>query len=226
VIVGRIGDDPSDNSTTRGKSMFKSLGSMTDALLAKLIRSGGVDFRRHAPRFRFDCVHIHHGEVIDEFYAENLVTIEGGKDLLTQYFKGSAYTAANYLGLISGASYTSGPTSADTAANLSGVGNSWAECSATYAPNYSTPSGTNRGALSGNWGTPTTADPVVLARTGTVDFTFSGTGTVKGAFIAGGATRLSTTAPLYSAALFSGDKTISSVGDQLLVTVSVSIDVG
>lgn len=200
-------------------------GKAVTKFMAALRRGSGIDFRKRPPRFRFDCTHVRGGSIIDVFSAENLVTKEGGVHLANSYFKGSGFTSAHYLGLISSASYASTPDVDDVAANLSGTGNGWAECSASYAPNYSTPSSTNRGTLTGGWGTPSSADPVVLAQSATIDFTFSEGGTVKGAFIAGGATRLSTTGPLYSAALFSGDKTVST-SDQLLVSVSVSFDVG
>lgn len=194
------------------------LGAKFDAVL---VRAATLGARHAVPRFRYDVVHLRAGREIDAFFAENVVTTEGATDLVNKYFKGSAYTAGWYLGLISGASYTTPPAIGNTAANLSGTGNGWAECSASYAPNYSTPTGTNRGAVT--FGSPSGTDPVTLASSATIDFTFSEGGTVKGAFLAVGATRLLTTAPLYSAALFSGDKTVVA-SDQLKVTVSLTVD--
>jgi len=190
---------------------------------AAMVGRGLTEMVARAAHFSYRFEYMRNGVLLDVWTAENLVTTEGGIDLLNKYFKGSGYTAAWYLGLISGASYTSGPAITDTAANLSGVGNSWAECSATYAPNYTTPASTNRAALT--FGTPTGTDPVSLSPSAAVNFVFGGAGTVKGAFIAAGSTRLSTTAPLYSAALFTGgDKTISQAGDELNVTVTAKFD--
>jgi len=165
--------------------------------------------------------HLRDGAKIDEWSAENVVTTEGASSLLDVYFDGATQITAWYLGLISSVSYSVAPDIADTAANLSAAGNGWAECSASYAPNYDTPASTNRAQIT--FGEPTGTDPVSLSSSATVDITFSETGTVKGAFIAAGSTRLSTTAPLYSAALFSGDKTVAD-NDQLKVTVTVSVD--
>lgn len=196
-------------------------GKLGMSVEAGVTRNGEGAVRFGRPKFRYDFEHYRDGVKIDEWSAENVVTTEGATDLVNKYFKGSGYTAAWYLGLVSGTSYTSGPAITDTAANLSGTGNSWTECSATYAPDYDTPAGTSRAAIT--FGTPTGTDPVQLASSGTVDITFSGSGTVKGAFIAAGTTRLATTAPLYSAALFTGDKTVAD-NDQLKVTVTVSVD--
>lgn len=195
----------------------------SDFFGASLISVADAGPRIVVPKFTYDFVHISGGEIIDEWSVENVVTTEGAKDLLDKYFAGSAYTAAWYLGLIAGASYSTPPAITNVAANLSGVGNGWGECSATYAPNYSTPTGTNRGAITFSAASGT--DPVSKASSATVDITFSATGTVKGAFIAAGSTRLATTAPLYSVALFGADKTIGTVGDQLKVTVTVSLDI-
>jgi hypothetical protein len=194
------------------------LGMALDAGLTRSAETGVVFGR---PKFKYDFQHFRGGALIDEWSVENVVTTEGATDLVNKYFKGSGYTAAWYLGLISGTSYTSGPAITDTATNLSGTGNSWTECSATYAPDYDTPAGTNRAQIT--FGSPSGTDPVSLASASTVDITFSGSGTVKGAFIAAGTTRLATTAPLYSAALFTGDKTVAD-NDQLKVTVTVSVD--
>lgn len=188
---------------------------------ASVIRGDGMNVTARAAHFRYDCKHIRDGVVIDEFSAENIVTTAGATDLLNKYFKGSGYTAAWYLGLISSASYSTPPAITNTAANLSGTGNGWTECSATYAPDYDTPAGTSRASIT--FGSPSGTDPVSLATASAINIIFSNSGTCKGAFIAAGTTRLSTTAPLYSAALFTGDKTVID-NDQLNVTVTCTFD--
>ena len=193
--------------------------NMSALATAVLNAAGGARFG--PPRFRYDCELFRGGVKVDEWSAENVVTTEGGTDLVNKYFKGSGYTAAWYLGLISSVSYASTPDIADVAANLGGTTNGWAECSASYAPNYDTPAGTNRAAIT--FGSPSGTDPVQLSSASTIDITFSENGTVKGAFIAAGTTRLSTTAPLYSAALFAADKTVAD-NDQLRITVTCTVD--
>jgi hypothetical protein len=198
-------------------------GKMSDSFGASLVAAADLGPRIVVPKFTYDFVHISGGEIIDEWSVQNVVTTEGAKHLLDVYFGATAKLTTWYLGLIAGASYSTPPAITNTAANLSGVGNGWGECSATYAPNYSTPTGTTRGAIS--FAAASGTDPVSKASSATVDITFSATGTVKGAFIAGGTDRLTTTTPLYSVALFGADKTIGTIGDQLKVTVTVSLDI-
>jgi len=196
-------------------------GKLGFSAAAQLVAGATLPFKAAIPKFKYHFEHIRDGQTIDEWDCENIVTTEGASSLLDVYFDAAAQITAWYLGLISSASYSTPPAIGNTAANLSAAGNGWAECSASYAPDYDTPTGTNRGAIT--FGEPTGTDPVSLASSSTVDITFSESGTVKGAFIAAGTTRLATTAPLYSAALFSGDKTVVD-NDQLKVTVTVSAD--
>jgi hypothetical protein len=197
-------------------------GKAGDQFGTSLVRGGEIPVSIAVPKFKYDFQHIRDGQVIDEWSAENIVTTEGAKHLLDVYFGATAKITTWYLGLISSASYSTTPDITDTAANLSGVGNGWGECSATYAPDYDTPAGTARASIT--FAAATGTDPVTKTSSATVDITFSNTGTVKGAFIAAGTTRLSTTTPLYSAALFSGDKAVVD-NDQLKVTVTVSLDI-
>ncbi len=200
---------------------MKDNGKIGMTAEARAVRGAGSGAFSAVPRFRYEFVHLRGGLEIDRWSAENIVTTEGAYSLLDVYFDAATQITSWYLGLISSASYTTPPAIGNTAASLSAAGNGWAECSATYAPNYDTPAGTDRAQIS--FAEPTGTDPVSLSSSATVDITFSNTGTVKGAFIAAGATRLSTTAPLYSAALFSGDKAVVD-NDQLKVTVTVSLD--
>lgn len=199
-----------------------SKGKAGDKFDASLVRGGDHAMRLAVPKFTYACQHVRDGKVIDEWEVENIVTTEGAKDMLDKYFAGSAYTAAWYLGLISSASYSTTPDITDVAANLGGTSNGWAECSASYAPNYDTPAGTARAQI--NFSAATGTDPVSKASSATVDITFMATGTVKGAFIASNGTRLNATGVLYSAALFSGDKSVVD-NDVLKVTVTVSLDI-
>jgi hypothetical protein len=192
-----------------------------DSVSAVAIRNGESRAPHFVPKFRYDCELVRDGQVIDAWSAENVVTTEGAASLLDVYFDGATQITTWYLGLISSASYVSTPDITDVAANLNGATNGWAECSASYAPDYDTPGGTARGTIT--FGEPSGTDLVSLVSSSAINFIFSGTGTVKGSFVASNGTRLNNTGVLYSAALFSGDKAVVD-NDQLNVTVTVSLD--
>jgi hypothetical protein len=134
--------------------------------------------------------------------AKNLVTTAGGNDLLTQYFKGSAYTAAWYLGLISTTGFTAF-AAGDTSASHSG----WAE-SVAY-------SNSTRVTLAFG-----TAASKSLAASGAV-FNINATDTIHGAFTITSNTKSGTTGVLYSAGAFTADRAVLS-GDTLTVTPTLS----
>lgn len=140
--------------------------------------------------------------------VKNTVMTAGKNDLLDKYFAGSSYTAAWYLGLISSVSYTA-ISAADTASSHSG----WTEAGPTNAPDYS--SGT-RPAIS--W---SAASGGSKATSAAVSFTFSETGTVKGAFVISNSTKDGTTGVLYSASLLSGDRAVNA-SDVLNISVTMS----
>jgi len=139
----------------------------------------------------------------------NLVVNVGLKDMNAKYFSGSAYTAAWYVGLITGP----GPATiaaADTLASHAG----WTE--------YSDYTG-NRQAVT--FGTATTADPSVIDNSGAPNafiITAPG-GTVAGAFLCTVAT--GTVGTLFSASDFQspGDRAVVA-GDTLNVTYTFSLD--
>lgn len=144
----------------------------------------------------------------DEF--DNLVTTLGKNLLLDTTLAGSGYTVVGpYMGLISPVSY-SAVAAADTMASHAG----WTEAGGTNAPTYTTRKTIAWSAASGG----------VKASSSIPAFTFTGAGTVKGAFIvtgSGATTTVDNTAgTLYSAGLFSGgDKTVAA-SDTLTVTYS------
>jgi hypothetical protein len=132
----------------------------------------------------------------------NLVTTVGGNDLLTQYLKGSAYTAAWYLGLVSNTGFTAF-AAGDTSASHGG----WTE-SVAY-------SNANRVTLAFG-----TASAKALAASGAV-FNINATDTIHGAFVIANNTKSGTTGILYSAGAFASDRAVLS-GDTLTVTPTLS----
>ena len=148
----------------------------------------------------------------DSFH--NLVVNEGLQDMNSKYFKGSGYTAAWYLGLVtgpgSGTTYAAGNTLATHAG--------WTENTA-----YTTTGGAGvRAAVT--FGTATTADPSVIANTASPSvFTMtSNAQTIAGAFLA--SVSSGTSGILFSAGDFTGGDKVVDSGDSLSVTYSFSLD--
>ena len=148
----------------------------------------------------------------DSFH--NLVVNEGLQDMNSKYFKGSGYTAAWYLGLVtgpgSGTTYAAGNTLATHAG--------WTENTA-----YTTTGGAGvRAAVT--FGTATTADPSVIANTASPSvFTMtSNAQTIAGAFLASSSS--GTSGVLFSAGDFTGGDKVVDSGDSLSVTYSFSLD--
>jgi len=142
--------------------------------------------------------------------SPNLVVNVGLKDMNAKYFSGSSYTAAWYLGLITGPGSGTTIAAADTLASHAG----WTE--------YTDYTG-NRKAVT--FGTATTADPSVIdnsASPSAFAITSPG-GTIAGAFLCTVAT--GTVGVLFSASDFQspGDRAVVN-GDTLNVTYTFSLD--
>jgi hypothetical protein len=147
----------------------------------------------------------------EEFH--NLVVNEGLQDMSSKYFKGSGYTAAWYLGLVSGAT---SPTYAagNTLASHSG----WTELVPGTA--YTG----NRIAVVFNAASPTLADPSVTTNS-TAPSVFPmlvNSTVVAGAFLTTAAT--GTSGILFSVGSFTGGNKSVDAGDTLNVTYTFSLD--
>jgi hypothetical protein len=189
--------------------MFNDKVHSTDTVAAGLVagtqttsgaKGGGV--------FHFQCVD-KDGNVKWEETTHNLVVNQGLQDMNTQYFKGSSYTAAFYLGLITGPGSGTTYAAGDTLASHSG----WTEFT-----NYS---GARK---SVSFGTASTADPSVISTSSAVSFSISSSGgTVAGAFLC--TVSSGTSGVLFSEADFQspGDRVVVS-GDTLNVTYTFSLD--
>ncbi len=143
----------------------------------------------------------------EEFH--NLVVNTGLQYLNTQFFKGAAYTAAWYLGLVTGPGSGTTYAAGDTLASHAG----WTEFT-----NYT---GTRKAMT---FGTATTADPSVIDNSGLPSqFVISGGGgTVAGAFVS--TVTSGTSGTLFSEGDFTGgDKTVAA-GDTVNVTYTFNAD--
>jgi hypothetical protein len=186
-----------DSATT--SDAFGSFVSVASGVSA-YTKAGGV---YHVQCFDKD------GNLKWEDKAHNLVVNEGLKDMNDKYFSGAAYTAAWYLGLVTGPGSGTTFAAADTLASHAG----WTEFT-----NYSG----NRGAVT--FGAATLADPSVITNPSPVQFTITGAGgTVAGAFLA--SVSSGTSGILFSESDFQspGDRAVVS-GDVLNVTYQFSLD--
>lgn len=177
---------------------MKSLLRLAHAAAASLAAVCGFAEPVSAPRFTYDFTcQRPDGSVRWRESISNLVTTEGKNDILDKYFKGSAYTAAWFLGLCGAGTKAAG----DTLASHAG----WTE---------STPYSGNRPAIT--FGTTSAGSNTATA----VSYSVNATATVAGAFVA--SVNTGSSGKLYSAADFSGSRSVVS-GDTLTVTITVSV---
>lgn len=136
----------------------------------------------------------------------NLVMNEGVQDMNTQYFKGAVYTAAFYLGLVTGPGSGTTFTATDTLAS-----HAWTE-NVAY-------SGSRKAAV---FGSATNASPSVISNSASpASFTMTGTATIAGAFLCTVAS--GTSGVLFSAGDFTGGDKFVDGGDTLNVTYTFSL---
>jgi hypothetical protein len=170
----------------------------------------------------FKVEHWRNGNRIDERHFDNGITNEGKNFLLNVMFHGTSPDATWYLGLIDNSGY-SALAATDTYANIDQAGNGWDEF-ASYTDTANAGSSSTRP----EW-TEGAASSQTITNSSVVVFDITGSGTVKGIFVVGGAnaqTKSNHTAAasniLWSTALFSGGDSAVLNGDQLKVTYSVS----
>lgn len=133
----------------------------------------------------------------------NTVVNVGLDDVLTQYFKGAAYTAAHFVGLTDG---TPNPLAGDTMSSHA----NWVEVVA-----YSE---ATREALT----LGTVASQGVDNSATKASFSINGTATVGGAFVSTNNTKSGTTGTLYGVAAFTGGDRSVANGDTVNVTVTLT----
>lgn len=139
----------------------------------------------------------------------NLVVNQGLQDMNTKYFKGVSYSAAWYLGLVTGPGAGNTYAAANTLASHAG----WVENTAYTG---------NRPAVS--FGTATTADPSVISNAAApVAFSItSNAQTIAGALLC--SVDSGTSGVLFSVGNFTGGDKFVDSGDTLNVTYTFSLD--
>lgn len=133
--------------------------------------------------------------------VDNLTVNVGLDDILTQYWKGSTYTAAHYVGLKGAGTVAAG----DTMASHAG----WSEITA-----YS--EGTREALTLGSVSSQSVDNSASKA-----SFSINDTATVAGAFVTTNSTKGGTTGTLVGAADFAASKSVTS-GDTLNVTATLT----
>ena len=192
--------------------MFNENAKAQDVVAAQVARQSGFsDGAKAGGVYTIQC-HDKDGNLKWEASDHNLVVNVGLQDMNTKYFSGSSYTAAWYLGLITGPGSGTTYSASDTMSSHAG----WTEDT-----NYSQ---ATRPACS--FGTASTADPSVITNSGSpATFSINGTTTIAGAFLTSNNTKGGTTGTLFSASDFQspGDRSVVS-GDTLTVTYTFSLD--
>ena len=183
--------------STMGETVQAGVGKTT--MNKDHVKLGGV--------FKVECFDAD-GNLKWEDQFHNLVVNEGLQDLNDKYFKGVTYSAAWYLGLVTGPGSGTTYAASDTLASKA-----WTE--------FTDYTG-NRKAVT--FGTPTLADPSVISNSGSPSsFVISGGGgTVAGAFLASVDT--GTSGILFSEGDFTGGDKIVASGDTINVTYTFNAD--
>lgn len=159
-----------------------------------------------APRFHYDieCIGAD-GQVKWRESIDNLVLTAGKNDLLTNYFKGSSYTAAFFVGLVDNASF-SAIVAGDTAASHAG----WLD--AVPYSNSTRPALTLGTASAGS----------IDNSASKASFTINATATLNGAFCITNSTKSGTTGVLYSASSFGSTRSVIN-GDTVNVQITLTV---
>lgn len=191
--------------------MLINKAKSVDAVGANVQKGNGTrDGLKGGGIFTVRC-HDKDGNLKWEQKSKNLVVNVGLAYMNTEFFTGSGYTAAWYVGIYGPAS-SNNPSSSDTMASHAG----WTEVT-TYS-NATRPAAT--------FGAATTADPSVIANSAAVaQFLINDSANVGGAFLTTGDLPGGTSGVLFSASDFAapGDRVVQN-GDVLSVTYTFSLD--
>jgi len=186
----------------------------TSAADASVVRGAGLMEKAEAHgRFIVRCFD-KAGLLKWEDTADNVVTTVGKNLALDTYLAGSGYTVTGpFMGLISSVSFTA-VAAADTMASHGG----WTEAGVTNAPTYTAPRKTAA------WSAASAGSKALSAA---LSFAITGSGTIKGCFLAYGTGAVSTidntAGTLYSAGLFTGGDKVVVNTDTVNVSYSTSL---
>jgi hypothetical protein len=192
--------------------MFNEKASSSDKAAASVDMGG--EFKsgaRGGGVFTFKCFD-KDGNLKWEDSAYNLVVNEGLQLMNDEFFTGSSYTAAWYLGLVTGPGAGNTYAAGDTMASHIG----WTE-----DEDYS-----ELVRQTATFGSATLADPSVIDNSGAVAvFSIDASTTIAGAFLTTDDTKGGTSGTLFSVSNFTspGDRAVVS-GDTLNVTYTFSLD--
>ena len=172
---------------------------------ASVIRGSGIGEQAEAHgRYEVECIGAD-GKLKWRDTIENVVATVGKNLALDTFLAGAAYTVVGpYMGLISSTSY-SATAAGDTMASHAG----WLEAGGTNAPTYS---GNRKTAV---WSAAASGSKALSAA---LSFAITGTGTVKGAFLAYGSGASATKDNTFT----TGDKAVVN-GDTLNCNYSSSL---
>ena len=174
------------------------------------------------PRGVFNFEHWRDGRMLHAETVRNIITTEGKNNMLDVQFHNTTVRPTWYIGLISITSYTA----VAATDNYDGINaaNGWTEFTS-----YTDPANANSATTRPAW-TEGTAAASSITNASSVNFDITGTGTVKGLFLAGGTnaqTKSDSTSgsgnTLWCATLFAGgDRAVINL-DQLRITYTISL---
>lgn len=179
-----------------------------------------VEPQQLSPRGRFVVDHYRNGKRINSYSFPNGITNEGKDNLLTEYFNGGTQITSWFLGLIDNAGFTA-LAAGDTYA-LINTTNGWDEFT-----DYTDPANADSALTRPEW-TAGNASGQSITNAAVVEFDITGSGTVKGIFVAGGGTDPETKddaaggGVLWATALFTGGDVPVLASDTLRVTYTVN----
>lgn len=189
---------------------MKNKAKSTDSVAGLVIQNKNFDDgARGGGVFQFTCFD-KDGNLKWEDSAKNIVVNTGLQDMNAKYFSGSAYTAAWYIGLVTGPGAGNTYAAADTLASHAG----WTEDTGYSGGDRAT----------ATFGTATTADPSVINNSGSVGvFSINATTTIAGAFLTNIEDNTDNVGLLFSVSSFTGGDRAVVSGDTLNVTYEFSL---
>lgn len=169
----------------------------------------------------FQVEHMRGGKRIGSYRFKNGIVNEGKNKLLNVMFHGATQITTWYLGLIDNSGFTT-LANDDIYDDINQAGNGWDEFD-----DYTDPANANSATTRPAW-TEGAASGQSITNSSVVEFDITGTGTVKGLFVAGGGANPNlkndhaNDATLWATALFTGGDVPVLNGDTLKVTYTVS----